>query len=180
MHLRSLGHSIINDRSYGGLFIGNKIVELLQAGKPVYTSEDPDGLLNVDPQEEEKLAEKEASDPGLTKKVKKDEGDTPKNLAIGSVNNEESKPETDLKEEKEKVIAQAKDTSNLEETKEKPDEKVEGKNGPSAEGDDKDQGDEEGGQSYCQEIWLHSLVYKYKGMIFKAKLPYWALQTYKF
>ena len=153
VHLKSIGNPIINDRNYGGPFIGNKIEELLRKGKSIYAEnlsfDFVGGKLLLKNKNEEKNSKETVEN-----KEKSTAADDVEKL--NSPMNEE-----EIKNEK-------KGSSNKMEKIENTDEKSEAAF------------DEEGESGYIREIWLHSLLYKYKDKIFQSKLPYFADQSYKF
>lgn len=156
VHLKSLGHSIINDRKYGGLFIGNKIIDRIKEEKPIFINEECDNTLQTNFEEESMRAE-HAVEP-CTRDYFSSSGRVPhRNLMT-----ELSSSDGTINENQSEEIEES--NTNI----------------PTFNFNLKEYTDEEGEQSICQEIWLHSYVYKYRGMVFKTQLPYWALKSYIF
>ena len=156
VHLKSLEHSIINDRKYGGVFIGNKIIDLIKDEKPVYVEADEDGLksIQLDFQDAELDLKVEAKEHELPKKKRRQ---SYKSKMYELLDSEGSSQDGQFEKYNHRDF-----------------------NLPLNGVNDKNYNDEEGEQSICQEIWLHSYIYQYKGKVFTTKLPYWAVKSYKF
>lgn len=146
VHLKSIGHPIVNDTCYGGKFLGNLLLKYLDQKK---NNEDKD---NDDKEAQEKIV----------KKIKLDENG--KDKVIDVKEKEQKKSENlNLKEKSEQE----------EEKKEEP--KSNDKDGKNQkEEDGSPEFREKDLNSHVMEIWLHSYKYKFRGELYCTKMPYWA------
>ena len=141
VHLKSLGHSIVNDTSYGGKFLGNLIMKYME--------------------KQENCGEK------IVKKIKLDEKGSEKQIVIKGSNQKEEEKNENIKEANEKN----------EETNEKINDKNEENENINQSINENYHysclGKEE--ETHVLEIWLHSYKYKFRGVLFSTKMPYWAI-----
>lgn len=149
VHLKSVGHSIVNDTSYGGKFVGNLLVKYLENSE---------------------------SEEIISKKIKLNENNEEKKIIVkGGIEEKEEKEEKkEEKEEKNEKIA-GKNEVNKEETNENKEGKINDKKEETKNEKQEETTNGKKEDSHVLEIWLHSFKYQFREHLFTTKMPYWAL-----